>query len=194
MVTVRSHFNEKLDWILAPEDMEEKLFRARTVAQMDPTFPVFIRMACIEAERLVGLPEGIPDTIKFEELPDGIADTTMRQELRRIRNFGHAKDMQRVSKVKREAAWIQILEAVHPKEAALLTQIKDQTLFYTYPVLFDIMKELTGVEVDIPRELPKVEMPATTAGQSEAPVSEVTAPESVTPKKRGRSKKTEAAG
>jgi hypothetical protein len=193
MITIKNQFNEKLDWIVAGEDLEDQIFRARTVAQMDPVFPQFIRMACVGEERLTGVPEGTPDTLKLEEdIPDGIADTTLRQEIRRIKNFQVRGQMQQLSVAKREAMWIQLLEAVHHKEAKLLTAIKDQTLFYLYPVMFDVMKEITGQEVGLPR-------PETLSPKSEAPVQavtgasvdlsvEATEPESVSPspKKRGR--------
>ena len=195
MVTIRSQFDEKLQWILSGENLDEMVFRARTVAQMDPVFPQLIRMSCIDAEKIVGVPEGMPNTIKLEEdLPVGIADTTLRQEIRRIRNFQAGKDMQRIPPVKREAAWIQILEAVHPNEARMLTLIKDQTLFYHYPLLFDLMKSLTGGDVDIPRkeqELPKLEAPADQTGVSvEVPLEATEPAHPPEPKKKGgRSKK-----
>lgn len=199
MITIRSQFNEKIDWIVAGEDLGEQLFRANAVADMDPIFPIFIRIACIEDEKICGIPEGIPDTVKFEEdLPDGIADTTLRQEIRRIRNFQARGDMQRVSRLARESKWIEILESVHPKEARMLTMIKDQTLFYQYPVLFDIMKELTGREVDLPRQevaSPKVEEPTPVVGLSDGLTPEVTEPvltETPVPKKRGRKPKVES--
>lgn len=195
MITIKHQFNEKLDWIISGEDFEDKVFRARAVAQMDPTFPQFIRMACVDEERITGIPEGVPDTLKLEEdLPDGIADTTLRQELRRIRNFQARGEMQKVPLARRESMWIQMLESVHYKEAKLLTAIKDRTLFYVYPDLFDIMKEITGQEVGLPRPetlSPKTEAPVSVTGAAADLNVEVTEPELVSiPKpKRGRKPK-----
>ena len=186
--TIRSQINEKLDWIIAGETLEEKVFRARAVSQMDPTFPNFIRMACIDEEQIVGLPEGIPEKVNAEDdLPDGIAFTTLRQEIRRVRNFRKGTEVQNLSAMKRENLWLQLLEGIHWKEQEILTQIKDRTLFYAYPELFDIMEAL-GAPVDIPRPVAgeEVENPKAENIEKEAPESASTHIPEPSTRRKGR--------
>lgn len=199
-ITLKHMFNEKLEWLLAGDTLEEQVRRALVLDQMDPTFTGYIRMACNENERITSLPEGMPDTVKLErDLPDGIADSTARNEYRRIVKFQKNGQYTVLSKVKRESLWLQILEAVHPKEADMLTLIKDQELFDKYPVLFDVMEGLgashivtvsrsKGVEEPAPLENPE-------AGLSTPPEpsssSDQTEPSVESPKKRGRPTKSQ---
>lgn len=139
--------NEKLDWISQGKTLEEQINRAKQIGSVDPTFPVFMRMACTESDRLVGLPDGMPETYKPDmAIPDGISETTARQEIRRIKNFMRGGSMEKVVPARRETIWIQMLEGMHWKEAAIMIQIKDQTLFNSYPNLHDVLKTL-GVPV-----------------------------------------------
>jgi hypothetical protein len=145
----KHQLNEKLDWISQGQTLEEQVNRAREVQRQDGTFASFMRMACVDAEKICGVPEGMPDTYKPEtDIPDGISDTTARQELRRIKNFMNDGSMQKIPSHKREAAWIQMLEGLHWKEAAILIQIKDRTLFNSYPNLYDVLTQL-GVKIDV---------------------------------------------
>lgn len=196
-ITLKHMLNEKLEWLLAGDTLEEKVRRALLLDQIDPTFTGYIRMACFEPEWITSLPEGMPDTIKLErDLPDGIADSTARNEYRRIKKFQKNDQYTVLSKVKREMLWLQILEAVHPKEADVLTLIKDRELFYRYPALFDVMDGLGASHiVSIPRnredsEPDPLEVPED--GQPTPPEpstsSDQTEPSVELPKKRGRQK------
>lgn len=149
-VSAKHQLNEKLDWIALGKTLDEQVERAKYVAQVDSTFPVFMRMAAVQAERIVGLPEGMPDTYKPDSaVPEGISDTTARQELRRIRNFTGAGSLQEQSTARRENLWLQMLEGMHWKEAAVLIQIKDWTLFTAYPNMYEVMERL-GTQMDCP--------------------------------------------
>jgi len=141
--------NEKLDWISAGETLEEQISRAKEVAKIDVTFPVFMRMAVVQEERIAGLPEGMPDVYKPKsDMPDGMADTTARQELRRIKNFLANGSMQKIPALRRETNWMQMLEGMHWKEANILIHIKDQQLLNLYPNLRDILTAL-GTQITI---------------------------------------------
>jgi hypothetical protein len=149
-VSVKHQLNEKLDWITLGTSFDDQVERAKYVASVDPTFPVFMRMACVTTEKITGLPEGMPETYKPETtVPDGISDTTARQELRRIQNFMPSGYIQQQTPARRENLWLQMLEGMHWKEAAILIQIKDWTLFTAYPNLYEVFKKL-GIVIDCP--------------------------------------------
>jgi hypothetical protein len=142
--------NEKLDWISKGTTLEEQIVRTKQVAQMDPTFPIFMRMATVEAERITGLPEGMPEVFKPKmDIPDGISDTTARQEIRRIKNFLPNGSMQSLPVLRRETIWLQMLEGMHWKESNIMVHIKDQTLLSVYPNMREILIQL-GTPVTIP--------------------------------------------
>jgi hypothetical protein len=149
-ISAKHQLNEKLDWIALGKTLDEQVERAKYVAQIDPTLPAFMRMAAVQAERIMGIPEGMPDTYKPDtDIPDGISDTTARQELRRIRNFAGAGSLQEQSQARRENLWLQLLEGMHWKEAAVLIQIKDWTLFSAYPNMYEVLERL-GTQMDCP--------------------------------------------
>jgi hypothetical protein len=74
------------------------------------------------------LPEGEPP-FKKDAAPIGMSYAILRQELRTFYVFCRAD----LTPVKREALFIQLLENIHPTEAALLVAIKDQELSKLYP-------------------------------------------------------------
>jgi hypothetical protein len=132
--------NESLDWIVAGKDKEEKITRAKTIFVEDVTLPQFLKMAVDPVERINGIPEGLPPNYKGEfDMPDGISDTTARQEFRRIKNFLPGGPTEGLTKARREALWTNLMEGMHWKEARVLTNIKDQTLFEIYPDLAEIL-------------------------------------------------------
>ena len=144
--------HEKLDYISQPEESEQQVQRAREIAQMDATFPQFMRMAGIVEEKITGIPEGMPDIYKPETaIPDGISFTTARQEFRRIKNFQMKGSMQTVPKHRRETSWLQMLEGMHWKEANILVHVKDQTLFNVYPNMFEVLTKL-GMPINLVKE------------------------------------------
>jgi len=144
------NLNEKLDYIAEGETLEDQISRTKEVAKIDQSFAPYMRMAVLENERIVGLPEGMPDTYKPEtDIPDGISFSTARQELRRIRSYMADGAMQNVPSHQRELKWIQLLEGMHWKEANILVHIKDQTLLDIYPNMREVLIAL-GADVKIP--------------------------------------------
>lgn len=142
--------NEKLDYIAKGESLEEQVQLAKQVAQIDSTFAGLMRMATTEEDKLVGLPSGVPETYKPDAtIPDGISDSTIRQEFRRIKNYQVNGSMSNIPTAKRELIWVQLIEGLHWKEAAVLTSIKDQTLLDVYPNMRDVLKTL-GVNISVP--------------------------------------------
>lgn len=147
---VKMLLNEKLDWITKGATLQEQVERTKAVAKVDGTFAPLMRMAVLEAEKLVGLPVGMPDTYKPDtSLPDGFANTDARAEFRRIKNYQNNGTMQRVAGHQREKLWVQMLEGMHWKEANVLVHIKDQTLLQIYPNMRQVLTEL-GAKITLP--------------------------------------------
>lgn len=142
--------NEKLDWIAQGKTLEEQVNRTKQVAKIDSTFAPLMRMAVLEAERIQGLPTGMPDTFKPDtSLPDGFAHTDARAEFRRIKNYQANGTMSKVPLHKRETLWVQMLEGMHWKESNILIHIKDQTLLDVYPNMREVLTAL-GAKITIP--------------------------------------------
>jgi hypothetical protein len=149
-VSANMLLHEKLDYIALGSTLEDQCGRAKEVAKLDPTFVTMMRMASVEDERIVGLPEGMPETYKPEtDMPEGISHTTARQELRRFKNFYKLGSMQSIPQHRRETIWVQMLEGLHWKEAQLIVAIKDWKLFVFYPNMYEVLSTL-GVKIDAP--------------------------------------------
>jgi len=138
--------NEALDAVTLAPTLEERVGLMHNLARTDSAFVPLLRMAFIPTEKIVGIPEGVPDTYKPEkDMPDGISDTTVRQELRRIRNFITGGSVEKLNRVKRESLWISMLEGFHWKEAEVLTHIKDQTLLTDQELLAQSQLLIEGI-------------------------------------------------
>lgn len=142
--------NEKLDWIAQGATVEEQVERTKQVAKIDSSFAPLMRMAVLEAEKLHGLPMGMPDTYKPDtSMPDGFANTDARAEFRRVKNYQAGGSMARVPSHKRETLWVQMLEGMHWKEANVMVHIKDQTLLTIYPNMREVLTRL-GAKITVP--------------------------------------------
>jgi len=142
--------NEKLDWIAQGATLDEQVDRTKQVAKIDTTFAPLMRMAVLEAEKLHGLPTGMPDTYKPDtNIPDGIANTDVRAEFRRIKNYQTGGSMEKIPEHKRETLWVQMLEGMHWKEANIMVHIKDQTLLQIYPNMREVLTQL-GAKITLP--------------------------------------------
>lgn len=142
--------NEKLDWIAQGTTLDEQVDRTKQVAKIDTTFAPLMRMAVLDAEKLHGLPTGMPDTYKPDtSLPDGFANTDVRAEFRRIKNYQAGGSMEKVPGHKRETLWVQMLEGMHWKEANVMIHIKDQTMLQVYPNMREVLTKL-GANITLP--------------------------------------------
>ena len=94
-----------------------------------------------------GLPEGMPEANKVQDdIPDGMGETTITLEWRRIKQFTDpTANIKNLPPWKQEMNWLQILEGVHHKEAAILTAVKDGKLLDLYPKLEKLLSTL-GIE------------------------------------------------
>jgi len=76
------------------------------------------------------LPEG-PTPHKADDAPLGMSPTNIYAECKRMITFCRTD----ISKTKREAAWIGLLEGLHKDESKILDYVKDQRLHELYPNL-----------------------------------------------------------
>jgi hypothetical protein len=151
----RRQINEQLAWLMEGETLEERQTRAKSLAQSNSVFLPYMRMAFIKSQKILGIPEGMPDTYKPEfDVPDGIAQTTAMQEYRRIKNFIEGGPILRLHPYKIEETWINLMEGLHWKEAKVLVAIKDQVLEREYPGLTEVMESL-GMPVDVKLDPPR---------------------------------------
>jgi len=153
-LTANLQIDEKLDWISEAKTLDEQVARTKQVAQMDATFATLMRMAVTEKEKLCGLPEGVPSTYKPKtDVPNGTSLTTVRQELRRLKNYLSDGSYKDIAEPKREGIWLGIIEGLHWKEANILTHIKDQTLLAIYPNMREVLTKL-GAPISVPGDTP----------------------------------------
>jgi hypothetical protein len=159
-LTANLQIDEKLDWISEAKTLDEQVARTKQVAQMDATFATLMRMAVTEKEKLCGLPAGVPSTYKPKtDVPNGTSLTTVRQELRRLKNYLSDGSYKDIPGVKREGIWLGIIEGLHWKEATILTHIKDQTLLVIYPNMREVLMKL-GAPISVPDNVPAKKMPS----------------------------------
>lgn len=80
-------------------------------------------------ENKFDLPEGTPP-FKHDSAPIGMTPATLLGELRRFYVF---TKMRPLAKIRKESLFVQLLEGIHPTEAAIVIAIKDQKLSDLYP-------------------------------------------------------------
>jgi hypothetical protein len=143
------YLNEKLDYVASLPTREEQVAALRDIINKDQTFIPLMRMAFVPGEGIEGLAEGFsvaykPDT----SMPDGFADTQVQQEMRRIKKFLRNGEFQKLGQGQRELLWLQLVEGLHFKEAAILNFIKDRKLGLAYPNLPSLLSEfgVFGIE------------------------------------------------
>lgn len=100
------------------------------------------------------LPEGTPP-YKPDAAPIGMSPAILRQELKRLYVFCRTD----INSVRKEALFIQLLEAVHPSEAEILLAVKDQTLHKKYPKINRKLVAANGFIPPLPTKEPKEPKP-----------------------------------
>lgn len=139
--------NEGFDWVLEGESVAEQVKRLKSWAQTNQTLVPLVRLGVGAVKVEWNLPEGMPESTKIDDnTPDGMGQTSIQLEWRRIKQFFDPEsNMNNLPGWKREMNWLQILEGVHPKEAKILTAVKDGTLLEVYPK-FEKLLETLGIE------------------------------------------------
>ena len=83
------------------------------------------------------LPEGhVP--YKENEVPVGTDHTSLRREWKNLYHFVKGGN-DRLSAIRRETMFIQLLEGLHPQEAKIICLVKDKNLESEYKITYDMV-------------------------------------------------------
>ena len=85
------------------------------------------------------IPEGqVP--YKKNEVPVGTDHTSLRREWRNLYHFVKGGN-DKLSSMRRETMFIQMLEGLHPEEAEIICLVKDKALEEKYNITYDMVKK-----------------------------------------------------
>ena len=85
------------------------------------------------------LPEG-PVPYKENEVPVGTDHTSLRREWKNLYHFVKGGN-DRLSAIRRETMFVQMLEGLHPEEAKIVCLVKDKDLESKYKITYDIVQQ-----------------------------------------------------
>ena len=85
------------------------------------------------------LPEG-PVPYKENEVPIGTDHTSLRREWKNLYHFVKGGN-DRLSAIRRETMFIQMLEGLHPEEAKIVCLVKDKDLESKYKITYDMVQQ-----------------------------------------------------
>jgi hypothetical protein len=129
---------EILEQVVAAGSKAEKI--ATLQKYNNPTLQTILRLN-FDANAELALPEGAAPYNAKRDIPVELSDSNLYNEARRLYIFekGNPKYNPDISKLRREALWIQILEGIHHTEADLLNQVKDKKLSSVYKGLTEAL-------------------------------------------------------
>ena len=84
------------------------------------------------------LPEG-PVPYKENEVPIGTDHTSLRREWKNLYHFVKGGN-DRLSAIRRETMFVQMLEGLHPEEAKIICLVKDKDLESRYKITYDMVQ------------------------------------------------------
>ena len=85
------------------------------------------------------LPEG-PVPYKENEVPVGTDHTSLRREWKNLYHFVKGGN-DRLSAIRRETMFVQMLEGLHPEEAKIICLVKDKDLESKYKITYDMVQQ-----------------------------------------------------
>ena len=85
------------------------------------------------------LPDG-PVPYKENEVPIGTDHTSLRREWKNLYHFVKGGN-DRLSAIRRETMFVQMLEGLHPEEAKIVCLVKDKDLESKYKITYDIVQK-----------------------------------------------------
>ena len=85
------------------------------------------------------LPEG-PVPYKENEVPIGTDHTSLRREWKNLYHFVKGGN-DRLSAIRRETMFIQMLEGLHPEEAKIICLVKDKNLESQYKITYEMVQQ-----------------------------------------------------
>ena len=85
------------------------------------------------------VPEGqVP--YKENEVPVGTDHTSLRREWKNLYHFVKGGN-DKISSIRRETMFIQLLEGLHPEEAEIVCLVKDKALEDKYSITYDVVRQ-----------------------------------------------------
>jgi len=85
------------------------------------------------------IPEG-PVPYKENEVPVGTDHTSLRREWKNLYHFVKGGN-DRLSAIRRETMFIQMLEGLHPEEAKIICLVKDKNLESQYKITYEMVQQ-----------------------------------------------------
>jgi hypothetical protein len=85
------------------------------------------------------IPEG-PVPYKENEVPVGTDHTSLRREWKNLYHFVKGGN-DRLSAIRRETMFIQLLEGLHPEEAKIICLVQDKDLESKYKITYDMVQQ-----------------------------------------------------
>ena len=85
------------------------------------------------------LPDG-PVPYKENEVPIGTDHTSLRREWKNLYHFVKGGN-DRLSAIRRETMFVQMLEGLHPEEAKIICLVKDKDLESKYKITYEIVQQ-----------------------------------------------------
>ena len=85
------------------------------------------------------LPDG-PVPYKENEVPVGTDHTSLRREWKNLYHFVKGGN-DRLSAIRRQTMFVQMLEGLHPEEAKIICLVKDKDLESKYKITYDIVQQ-----------------------------------------------------
>ena len=85
------------------------------------------------------LPDG-PVPYKENEVPVGTDHTSLRREWKNLYHFVKGGN-DRLSAIRRETMFVQMLEGLHPEEARIICLVKDKDLESKYKITYDMVQK-----------------------------------------------------
>ena len=152
-------FDEGFEFVLAAETKEGMVERLQAWKKKSQALVPIVRMGVGAEVHDWQLPDGIPETTNIDkDIPEDMGETSITMEWRRIQQFTKANsNLNNLPQWKREQQWVNILEGIHHKEAAILTAVKDGNLLDLYPRLEEILPDIGITEYNKPSKAQETE-------------------------------------
>lgn len=115
----QKYIHEVFEEICNIESREERIARLKENASFEVKT---ILQLCYNDKIVLDLPKGKPP---FEECPDGREPTALRNAVKPLANCVVGS---KVDRIRKEKFFINILESIHPDDAAILCAAKDGTI------------------------------------------------------------------
>lgn len=137
-------------------------------------------------------PKGLNHTLLFNE--QRIIEKFIKKTVKGVTYFGCSKGPRpNIQQIKKEQLWIQLLEELHPDEAALMDLVKDKQLTSKYKItrqnVIDAFPELRLQDEQEPRPVIRPQAAPEPAVEHE-PAEQAEAPKAEAPKPKRRARRT----